>query len=435
MKLLDLPVDIINLLPNYFNSIYDLYNVLLTCRTLYTAYRDTHVKLPPILPKLDGQPLFQPHPHLLLTIVASQVGDWAVSSPSNRYELYQSLLNGHYGLLSLAERVSFVTLSDLRDLHATKYSVLNPVIRLVDFEAGPAMVRHQEIDPAEYGLTICQRPDLAVMNYLIYCGLFHHYIDEILAFSEGTDSEKGDDENDRDGTVTTSMDGLTRLESKRLRSPPRSLEAGIRHRFIAYCLPDPSNHRNPNYNSLGKEGRLDESQLSDYFQMADCDTEHSRADALIKYYDTGILQAVSDVEGRPAHTANVWNSPISTAQLRKLLFFHVTGHLGYDSLRMLLPDGMTGGELEARLRHIKTKIQNLLEELIISWDEARYNPRVHNCGGHPSGRDWLDWHGMASDCGEGMLTNGSSDEDLQEETKKLESILESRIWTEQTGID
>ena len=143
MKLLDLPVDIINILPHYFNSIYDFYNVILSCRTLYSAYRDIEVRLPPILPKLDGQPLLQPHPQLLLTCVARQIGDWAVSSPSTRYELYQSLLKGYNGLLVLAERETLVSLSDLRHLHETKYSLLNPLTRIVDFEVGPAMVRNQ----------------------------------------------------------------------------------------------------------------------------------------------------------------------------------------------------------------------------------------------------------------------------------------------------
>ena len=435
MKLLDLPVDIINLLPNYFNSIYDLYNVLLTCRTLYTAYRNTDVKLPPILPKLDGQLLFQPHPHLLLTIVASQIGDWAVSSPSNRYELHQSLLNGHYGLLSLAERVSFVSLSDLRDLHATKYSVLNPLIRLVDFEAGPAMVRHQDIDPDDYGLTICQHPDLAVMNYLIYCGLFHHYIDEILAISEGTDSKEGGDEKDRDGTITSAKDELTLSEITSLRSPPRSLEAGIRHRFIAYCLPDPNNHRNQNYRSLGKKGRLDEWQLLDYLQMSECNAIHLRTENLAEYYDTGILQEGAETEGRQMHLVDEWSSPLSTADLRKLLFMQVTAHLGSDSLKMLLPDGLTSDKLKVRLRHIRTKIQNIPEEVITSSDNERppFDPSVQNAGERQcetEWHDWRDWFGMESDCLECMATNSRSDEDLQEEMEKFESVLKSRMSAE-----
>ena len=444
MKLLDLPVDIINLLPNYFNSIYDLYNVLSTCRTLYTAYRNTDVKLPPILPKLDGQLLFQPHPHLLLTVVASQIGDWAVSSPSNRYELHQSLLNGHYGLLSLAERVSFVSLSDLRDLHATKYSVLNPLIRLVDFEAGPAMVRHQDIDPDDYGLTICQHPDLAVMNYLIYCGLFHHYIDEILAISEGTDSKEGGDEKDRDGTITSAMDELTLPESTSLRSPPRSLEAGIRHRFIAYCLPDPNNHRNQNYKSLGKKGRLDEWQLLDCLEMADCNAMHLRDDNLAEYYDTGILQDDTETEGRRMHYTSVqWSSPLSAAELRKLLFMQVTTHLGSDSLKMLLPDGLTSDKLKARLRHIKLKIQNIPEEVITSRDKERppFDPSMHNAGEDQYQREWRDWHewydwdGMASDCHQGMATNGEDDEVLKEEVEIVESTLKLRISAEQRDVN
>jgi hypothetical protein len=94
MLLLDLPTDIITLFSHYFISVYDLYSVLLICKTLCRACKDKNIKLPPILPKPDGQFLFQPHPHSLLTCLARQLGDWAVASASNRYELYQNPLRG-----------------------------------------------------------------------------------------------------------------------------------------------------------------------------------------------------------------------------------------------------------------------------------------------------------------------------------------------------
>ena len=88
---------------------------------------------------------------------------------------------GYDGLLFLAEHVTRVSLSDMRQLHGTKYSLLHPLTRLVVFEVGPAIVRNQEMDPETHGLTICQMPDVAVMNFVVYCDLFHHYVDNILS--------------------------------------------------------------------------------------------------------------------------------------------------------------------------------------------------------------------------------------------------------------
>ena len=405
MKLLDLPADIINILPQYIDSIYDLYNVLLTCKTFHTAYKDSNAKLPPILPRPDGQFLFQPHPRLLLTVVARQIGDWAVSSHANRYKLYQSLLHGYEGLLSLAECVALVSLSDLQRLHDVKYSLLNPLTRLVDFEVGPAMVRNQEIDPAEYGLTICEHPDIAVLNYIVYCELFHHYVDDILS----------------------SPDGI---------SPPKPLEPGIRHRFIAYCLPDKNNHRHREYKSLGKPGRNDEWQLLDFIQMSQSTAVTRRDEAFRRYWETGILQTLPEEEniGLGGHA---WDWTPTTAEKSEQLFKIVAGHLGWFSLKMLLLDGLAGESLRRTLEGIKTKIQGIPKEVIDKWEywsegddtvsEIPLDGLHHEMG-------WKEWMGLASDCHEGIGTNGASDEEIQIEQKACESLLKLAMSAQQLGI-
>jgi hypothetical protein len=428
MKLLDLPVDVINILPNYFNSIHDLYNVLQTCRTFYAAYCEFEVKLPPILAKPDGQPLFQPHPHLLLTLVARQIGDWAISSPSNRYELYKSLSRGYDGLLSLAERVTYVSLSDLRHLHEIKYSVLNRLTRLVDFEVGPAMVRNQDMDPAEYGLTICNCPDLAVMNYVVYCELFHHYIDEILASAEMTTNER---ESSQDGgTVTASI-----LTSPSPNSTPRPLESNIRHRFIAHCLPDRNNHRNPSYNSLGRGGPNNNSewQLLDYLEMSRCDAVRSRDESLRRYWNTGILQPLpnGDVVG---HNGHEWDWTPSIAEKRENLFVLVAGHLGYTSLKMLLLDGLHDPALIAQLASIRANLQSIPNLSISSWEYWNHDDEADSSS-DDEGEDveWHSWMGMASDCDYGMSTNQETDEDLKKEAEKEEKRLIMAVERERRG--
>lgn len=430
MKLLDLPIDIINILPQYFSSIYDLYSVLLTCSILYNAYRDTAIRLPPILPKLDGQPLFSPHPHLLLSSVARQIGDWAVLSPSHRYELYQVLLNGYDGLLSLAERVTLVSLSDLRNLYGTKYTLLSPLTRLVDFEAGPAMVRYQEMDPAEYGLTICLQPDIAVLNYVVYCELFHHYVDNILASSASCVSENKVDE--RDQFRDEMPNALTKWSvCDSAISQPRPLEAGIRHRFIAYCLPDPNNHRNRNYKTLGTAGRDEEWQLLDFVQMSRSTAFDRRDEALKRYWVTGVLQAIPEDEDLRLG-GRIWNSHPAGSEKRSNLFCIVVTHLGYESLQMLLLDGLNGERIKARVNEIREKVQAIPKVLIDEWE---YFGSLQNPASDvPADEEWHAWLGMKSDCYEGIGTNQKSEEDLQTEEEACESLLKLGITSEQLDI-
>ena len=399
MKLLDLPVDIINILPLYLNSIHDLYSILLTCKTLYKAYRNANIKLAPILPRPDGQFLCQPHPRFLLTLVARQIGDWAVSSPTNRYELYQSLLRGYDGLLTLAERVTAVSLSDLQRLHELKYSLLNPLAQLVDFEVGPAMVRNQEMDPAEYGLTICQHPGLAILNYVVYCELFHHYVDDILSAPEGS-------------------------------RPPKPLESGIRHRFIAYCLPDKNNHRNREYESLGKPGHDDEWQLLDYIQMSQSDDSSRIREALIRYWDTDILLKIPEEEaiGLGGHP---WDWKPTTAEKREHLFVVVAGHLGWVSLKFWLLDGFADEGAKTTLHMIKTKIQRIPNDVVDRWrywthsdDTSSYEP----ADGKRYKIGWQEWGGMELDCHEGIGTNQMSDDEIRYEERACEVMLKPGNW-------
>lgn len=442
MKLLDLPVDIINILPNHFNSICDLYNVLLTCRTLYTAYHDSEIKLPPILPKPDGQPLFQPHPHLLLTSVARQIGDWAVSSPSNRYELYQTLLHGYDGLLALAQRVTFASLSDLRHLHETKYSVLGPLTRLVDFEVGPAMVRNQDMDPADYGLTICQCPHIAVMNHVVYCELFHHYVDEILASAELTASKESSVQYHSNGDIIHAVEEPTLPEIIKPRSSTQPLEAGIRHQFIAYCLPDPNNHRNKAYKSLAKgqdnDWRDNDWQLLDYIEMSQSNAVKSRDEALRRYWNTGVLLAIPDDE-RVGYNGHEWDWTPSTADKREALFVLVAGHLGYESLQMLLLGGMSDEKLVTRLKDIRIKLKAIPNLSIDRWEYWSRNIEAEPASDTPTkdesyGKEWHAWRGMVSDCHDGINTNHESAEDLQDEAEACESLLKLNMSAHQLGM-
>lgn len=169
MLLTELPTDILVMLPQYLNSIDDLYSIISTCRTLHSTCNDPHIKLRPQLRRRDGQYLYQPHPHLLIAGCARQVGDWAVSSPTNRSAFHDAVRRGIPGLLTLSTEVARMSLKDMRELHGVKYTVLNPLTKRLEIE--------NPKDEDEDFLTQLEHPDLCILNYWIYSDLFRHTIE------------------------------------------------------------------------------------------------------------------------------------------------------------------------------------------------------------------------------------------------------------------
>ena len=368
MNFLDLPSDIINSLPIYLHSVTDLYALLSTCRALYIAYGSSKVRLPPVLPRLFGQPLLPPHPHLLLAGTVRQVADWAVLSIANRARLHTSLLEGNDGLLKLSEQVACMSLKDMRDLHDLKYSLLNPLTRTVDIEAGPQMVRDNGYDPDNYSWTIVCDPDVALLNYWIYCELFHHNVNEILNHS----------------TRTSLL--------------PKPLDLKTRRRWIAYCVPDANNHRNRAWKEIG-----DFEQLSQTKMWSCCDTFTRREMALFRFFESGELKeygADKKVRGR----SYPWDYDPGVAEQRVNICIDAAIHLGAESLKMLLPGGLY--QARARLEEIKQRVD------AIAAVDVRRSRGVD--------RPWTGIS-IAGDCHEGISTNMMSEEELAEELAEDEA--------------
>ncbi|MBE7182686.1 MAG: hypothetical protein INR71_16015, partial [Terriglobus roseus] len=67
-----------------------------------------------------------------------------------------------------------------------KYDLLNPVSKLVDEAVGPAQReakyrgQGRTLDDDEEWWTICEYPELALLNHWIYCELFHHDVDALV---------------------------------------------------------------------------------------------------------------------------------------------------------------------------------------------------------------------------------------------------------------
>ncbi|KAK7044975.1 hypothetical protein R3P38DRAFT_184729 [Favolaschia claudopus] len=110
---------------------------------------------------------FRPHPHLLLAFTARQLADWAITSHDNRFLLETAIQGGVETLLQLAIEVAELSMDDIRRIYAYKSDVLNPLDRRLDLSAGPAS---QDND----FLTVCNDPETALLNWIIYGELFHH---------------------------------------------------------------------------------------------------------------------------------------------------------------------------------------------------------------------------------------------------------------------
>jgi len=373
MNLLDLPSDIISLLPTYFHSITDLYALLSTCRALYNVFAFSEVRLPPILPRLYGRPLLPPHPHLILVGTARQVADWATASRGNRAVLYESLLEGNCGLFKLSQKVARVSLKDMRDLNNLKYSLLNPLTRTVDVEGGPEMVREEGNDPDNYSWTIVRDPDIALLNYWIYCELFHHNVDEILTHSTRTSSQ------------------------------PKALDLKTRRRWIAYCMPDINNHRNRYWTEIKDIELLSQTHMWDC-----CDTFTRREKALLEFFETGDLHEYDPGLNwrRRSYDSDY---VITVHEQRVNVCLAVANHLGVESLKMLLPGGLY--QARARLEEIRERVSTIPDADIMD----------AHIGNSRNGDPLPMGIGIDRDCHDGIVTNMMSEEELAEELAEDEA--------------
>ena len=117
VPLLDLPEDLLVILPDYLDSVNDLVSLIQTCHGLYRPCHNSQARLSPRLHRRGAQRALQPYPHLLIAANARTVGDWAVQSVENRNAFHAAITGGLNGLAELCFEVSRVSLGDMRRLH------------------------------------------------------------------------------------------------------------------------------------------------------------------------------------------------------------------------------------------------------------------------------------------------------------------------------
>ncbi|KXJ92028.1 hypothetical protein Micbo1qcDRAFT_204059 [Microdochium bolleyi] len=124
-RLLDLPLDILFLLPAYLDDIRALVRLKRTCKALHLIFRQT---LPRTILRLvarspDAGQLLQacgqtrPLAHILALAVARQVADWAVGDPLRTARLRGAFAAGSRGILELGLDVAGLTLAEVRELY------------------------------------------------------------------------------------------------------------------------------------------------------------------------------------------------------------------------------------------------------------------------------------------------------------------------------
>jgi hypothetical protein len=136
MELLDLPFDLLILLPQFLHNIEDFVNTCSSCRTLRTAFAKTSPNVILPLAATSSRVFFQPDPHFLIAATARQVSDWALLSHENTDTLRRAFQGGIEALFKLCISKAGLTLEDIRYSHASRLSLINPISDMIDRCAG-----------------------------------------------------------------------------------------------------------------------------------------------------------------------------------------------------------------------------------------------------------------------------------------------------------
>ncbi|KUJ15085.1 uncharacterized protein LY89DRAFT_720481 [Mollisia scopiformis] len=142
MELLDLPVEILVLLPNHLHNIEDFKNASSSCRTLRNAFWETDPHQILQLAGAASRTFFRPDPYFLIAATVRQVRDWALESQDNSDVLRQAFMCGIEGLYDLCIAKASLTMDDIRRLHAMRFTTLNPVADLIDKAADQIALEH-----------------------------------------------------------------------------------------------------------------------------------------------------------------------------------------------------------------------------------------------------------------------------------------------------
>ncbi len=131
-----LPLEILLLVPQHLHDIEDFVNLSSTCRKFHDACSTTSPRVILRLAAASSRIFFRPDPHFLIAATVRQVSDWALLTSENTETLRHAMQEGVYSLLDLCVDKAQLSVDDIRRLHATRFSLTNPISDTIDRCAG-----------------------------------------------------------------------------------------------------------------------------------------------------------------------------------------------------------------------------------------------------------------------------------------------------------
>ncbi|KAL2063834.1 hypothetical protein VTL71DRAFT_4328 [Oculimacula yallundae] len=206
MNLLDLPVELLSLIPLHLRDIEDLTYASSSCKILKNVFSATHPNQILRLAAASSRVFFRPDPHFLIAATVRQVSDWALQSTENTEVLRTAFMGGIESLLALCVDKAGITMERIRQLHLMRFSTLNLVADLIDKAAGKQWYSAPDFwdGGVSDAATIDCKPTITMYQIIIYGELFSSTFQAML-------------------------------------EPERSLpkfDIYMRFDFITYCIPD-----------------------------------------------------------------------------------------------------------------------------------------------------------------------------------------------------
>ncbi|KAL1855008.1 hypothetical protein Plec18170_004420 [Paecilomyces lecythidis] len=157
-----------------------------SCRRLRDNFAKTSPRTILQLAAASAPTFFSPHPHFLVMAVARQVSDWAIKSKENTQIFRKALqggIDGFYDFCINSEEVKAgLTMDDIRRLHLSRFSIINPFADQIDKMAGDQWYREPRFwnggvsEPA----TLYTDSNRAAFQIIIYGELFGSSMDAFL---------------------------------------------------------------------------------------------------------------------------------------------------------------------------------------------------------------------------------------------------------------
>ncbi|KAI1803446.1 hypothetical protein F4811DRAFT_524862 [Daldinia bambusicola] len=210
--LLDLPAEILIMLPDFLHNIEDFLNLSSTCRALRKCLDKASPRALLRLAHASSRVFFRPDPLFLVCATARELGRWARASDANEAALVAGMPRGLDHLMELAAGPAQcgLTMRRIRELHALRFSLVNPVCDLVDKCVGAQWYATPDFwnGGVDDAYTVVAEPDELLFDLAVYGELFAPDYDYLFDDPGG--------------------------ESPRR----RRLRIDTRLEYVKYCLPD-----------------------------------------------------------------------------------------------------------------------------------------------------------------------------------------------------